>query len=297
LHGADCICPLSLLLIEQMRRSCAAVAPFLLLLLPRDCEAASEAQPHFHKGVLKPYELGPPDILLSAQDERSLQQGRAVTQALVGDDETRRLIMVQDIRAPSQVVLSRIMDFEKYDQMVSSVDACVNYASHTEGKTQTIKSTYEISALHLKFKYFVKHVYDPEQRCMVFTLDYDRRSDLDDSVGYWYVQPGARNSCRVFYSCECKLRGWVPGPVLNLLQKEALRKATTWVQAESLKEWHASRACAKNDMFVRFVDRVRDSAPRIKLPAPLAARHREAVRFVSNVRSSKAARSAYINAF
>eukprot|EP00965_Chrysotila_dentata_P243602 6205508-Pleurochrysis_carterae.AAC.1 len=27
--------------------------------------------------------------------------------------------------------------------------------------------------------------YDPEQRCMVFNLDYDRRSDLDDSVGYW----------------------------------------------------------------------------------------------------------------
>ena len=136
---------------------------------------------------------------------------------------------------------------------------------------------------------------------MVFSLDYDRRSDLDDSVGYWYVQPGARNSCRVFYSCECKLRGWVPGPVLNLLQKEALKKATTWVNEESLKEWHAARASASNNPVVRFVDHVRDgvreSLHNVKLPAPLMARHRAAVHFVSNVRSSKAARSSYINAF
>lgn len=53
------------------------------------------------------------------------------------------MIMVQDIKAPSQVVLSRIMDFEKYDEMVSNVDSCVNYASYHEGRTQTIKSAYE----------------------------------------------------------------------------------------------------------------------------------------------------------
>ena len=43
-------------------------------------------------------------------------------------------------------------------------------------------------------------------------------------MGYWYVEPDGKQSCRVFYSCECKLRGWVPGPVLNVLQKEALKK-------------------------------------------------------------------------
>ena len=40
------------------------------------------------------------------------------------------------------------------------------------------------------------------QNCMVFNLDYDRRSDLDDSVGYWFAQPTGPASCRVFYSCE-----------------------------------------------------------------------------------------------
>jgi len=258
--------------------------PFLLL---GGAFAASESQPHFHRGVLKPYELRPPDILLSTQDERLLKSGRAVTHLLEGEGDARRMIMVQDIKAPSQVVLSRIMDFEKYDEMVSNVDSCVNYASYHEGRTQTIKSAYEISALHFKFKYFMRHTYDPVQRCVVFSLDYDRRSDLDDSVGYWYVQPGSRNNCRVFYSCECKLRGWVPRPVINMLQKEALKKATTWVNDESLKQWHASRACATNDALVRFVDNIRSAAPNLKLHPRLAARHRAAVQFVSNVRTQR----------
>ena len=33
------------------------------------------------------------------------------------------------------------------------------------------------------------HTYCPATRCMVFKLDYSRRSDLDDTVGYWYVLP------------------------------------------------------------------------------------------------------------
>lgn len=93
-----------------------------------------------------------------------------------------------------------------------------------EGCTQKVKTTYDIAVLHMKFRYYMEHQYDPDQKCMVFHLDYSRRSDIDDSVGYWYVQPSGRASSRVYYSCECKLRGWVPGPVYNVLTKEALSK-------------------------------------------------------------------------
>ena len=108
---------------------------------------------------------------------------------------------------------------------------------------------------------------------MVFHLDYDRRSDLDDSVGYWFAQPTGPASCRVYYSCECKLRGWVPGPVYNVLTKKALKQATTWVSTESLKEWKlVQRGSSPNERLARFVSNVRSSVDRS--------------RFVSNVRSS-----------
>jgi len=68
--------------------------------------AASESQKHYHQGKLARYDIGSPSLLLSASDEARLRSGRAVQQALDSDDgASRRLIMVQDIKAPCAVVL------------------------------------------------------------------------------------------------------------------------------------------------------------------------------------------------
>ena len=146
--------------------------------------------------------------------------------------------------------------------MVSGVNHCANYAQCDDGGLRTIKSAYQIQALHMKFNYFMQHTYDPAQQCLTFHLDYDRKSDLDDSVGYWYVQPTSPDaSRRLRDSCECKLRGWVPGPVYDMLTKKALQQATTWVSAESLKEWDGMRDVRgrHGNGMVRFVGAMRDS--------------------------------------
>lgn len=253
--------------------------------------AATEDEPHYHRGKLSGYEIGPPSVLLSQSDEAKLRTGKPIMQAVESDTNgARRMVMVQNIPAPAHVVMGRIMDLEKYDRMVDGVNSVVNYVSTQEGNRQTVKSTYDISVLHMKFKYFMEHTYDSAERCMVFHLDYDKRSDIDDSVGYWYVLPTGRASSRVYYSCECKLRGWVPAPVYSLMTKEALKKATTWVSHESIKEWRATRHANPREQLARFVSNVRDSMDTVKMPAlqpPLLvnnwlnARKRDAVRFVS----------------
>ena len=107
-------------------------------------------------------------------------------------------------------------------------------------------------------------------------------------------------SSRVYYSCECKLRGWVPGPVYDMLTKKALQQATTWVSAESLKEWDGMRdgRGRHGNGMVRFVGAMRESldgaADRLPLLRRLQppgdavrwvdARRRDAVRFVSSPR-------------
>ena len=274
------------------------LSTLLALLVCGSALGASDSQPHYHRGKLTPYQIEKPSLLLSTSDEARLRSGKPVMQALVADDgETRRMIMVQDVPTPSSVVLGRIMDLNAYDRMVSGVDSCVTYCSDTSNSLQTVKSTYEISALHMKYKYFVEHVFDPSANCMTFTLDYDRRSDIDDTVGYWYVDPTGKASCRVYYSCECKLRGWVPGPVYNMLTKEALKKATVWVSAESIKEWKATRGgFAPHEAVAQFVSNVRTSLNDLKLPRPpvlggnkwVEGRKEAAVRFVSAVRGSRA---------
>jgi len=254
--------------------------------------AATEEQRHYHRGKLTKYKIGPPSLLLSDADEERLKGGHAVMQALVAEDGSRRMISVQDIKAPADVVMGRIVDFEKYDQMVQGVNSCVNYVSaETAEGIKVLKSRYTIHAAHLKMTYFMEHRYDPEQHCVVFHLDYERQSDLDDSVGYWYAQPRGPAECRVFYSTECKLRGWVPGPVYSLLTKKALGQATTWVSAEALKEWSLQqRGLSPNQRLVRFVSNVRSSllqpAAHEGAAGLLSRGRRTAVRFANRLGTS-----------
>ena len=79
------------------------------------------------------------------------------------------------------------------------------------------------------------------------------------------------------------------------MTKEALKRATTWVERESVQEWRDSRAGLANGHLVRLVDGLRSSVDGLKLPSTpvmpwdgwLSARKRSAVHFASNIRPSK----------
>ena len=68
--------------------------------------AADEGSKHYHGGKLSKYEIGPPALLLSESDEARLRSGRPVMQTVESDDsDSKRLIMVSDIKAPASIVL------------------------------------------------------------------------------------------------------------------------------------------------------------------------------------------------
>jgi hypothetical protein len=67
-------------------------------------------------------------------------------------------------------------------------------------------------------------------------LDYAEKSDLDDSVGFWYVIPHPDNPehwTRVYYSVELSVFPWMPQFVVDFLSKKALTDATAWVRLHS----------------------------------------------------------------
>lgn len=57
-----------------------------------------------------------------------------------------------------------------------------------------------------------------------------------------YIQPRSRESCRVYYSCDTKLKGWVPAPVYTILSKTAIKQATIWVNNEAVAQWERMKA-------------------------------------------------------
>lgn len=282
--------------------------------------------PHYHRGVLPRYEIGPPTIKLTASDEETLRSGGTIQQAILIDlvsgeaagsadegdhsakgPQARRLLMVKDVAAPQSIIADRLLDYASYPRMVKGCDKLEQYDKYDTARPgrkplQVMKAKYNIHALHMRFTYFMVHEWDPvrrtstaahamcfppfltlmrhrmrhrtptlstdrctcmcarawlvlpparpslpapdrqEERCMVFYLDYSKRSDMDDSVGYWYLQPTGPERCRVYYSCVTRLRTWVPKPVYALLTKTALKQATVWIDHESVQEWEQEKA-------------------------------------------------------
>lgn len=68
---------------------------------------------------------------------------------------------------------------------------------------------------------------------------------MDDVSGHWHLEETPSGRTRVFYACDIKLKGSVPGPILNYLSKSALKTATAWVKKESEKNPNDTRLAQK----------------------------------------------------
>ena len=191
------------------------------------------AEAHPHRGALPPYKGEPPKITLSSTELTTLQKGEAVlrqTEAGIGG----RGLAVQDIAASPDVVWGRILDFDRYPQMIDNVKEIEVYDKGTD----RIKVRFVIGQFGLHLEYFIDHIVEREKGFMTWTLDYDKKSELDDSVGYWYVEahPTEKAHTRLYYSVDVRMSGWVPGFVQDLVRDEGLVRATRWVKLWSEKK-------------------------------------------------------------
>lgn len=211
----------------------AVLAVVLGLMSAEPALAADANRPHPHQGIITAYKTAPERPPLTAEDLATLAEGDSVMKQHKDADSGGRGVAVQDINAPVEIVWSKITDYSAYPVMVENVKECESY----EVKDDHIRTRFVISAMLMNVEYFIDHVYKPQENYLTWTLDYTRESDLDDSVGFWWVEaiedkPGWT---RVFYSVEVKLRGWIPAAVENMIAKQGLPKATAWVKRESEK--------------------------------------------------------------
>jgi ribosome-associated toxin RatA of RatAB toxin-antitoxin module len=182
--------------------------------------------------LIRPYRGAPEVPILLPEDLEQLNKGKPVMKQ-VKEGSGGRGIAIQDVHASPEVIWSKINDFANYPGMVENVRSCKIY----EKTDDHIKVSFTISAVMMNVEYFIDHVYHPSEGYMTWTLDYFRESDLDDSVGFWRVEPipSKPGWTRVFYSVEVRLKGWIPGIVEDMIAKKGLPKATGWVKRESEK--------------------------------------------------------------
>ena len=194
--------------------------------------AADPSQPHPHQGLLGKYERGPPSSIgmgkLDATTEQ-LRSGSPVLKLLELPGGWKRSISVQDVNAAESVVWSAINDLPRYPKMVEGVIACDVYSKESKSGQQITCATYKLAAAGFKLEYFMKHIFEPSKHCMTFHLDYDRNSDIADSVGYWYVEDLKDGWCRVYYSTDSQLPRFIPGFAKDAIVNMAAKRSTSWV--------------------------------------------------------------------
>jgi hypothetical protein len=217
-------------MMETMGRRTAAATVLLILMVPIAAEAADPGKPHPHQGVLTPYEAGPVEIELTEDQLKRLGEGKLVIMTIESEGGGRGL-GIQDVAAPPDTVWSRIKSFRMYPEWVGPVKECEIYAE----QENVVLTRTKISSLLFSYEYFLVNTLHPEYDMLTWTLDYERYSDFDDCVGAWYIEahPEKEGWSRTWFSSDLKLRGSMPGFIMDHVKKQGLKDATSWVKRQS----------------------------------------------------------------
>jgi hypothetical protein len=213
------------------RRPLAATLLALILLalavLHGPAGASEPDEPHPHQGLFAPITAAPAAAALSADEQELLDAGEVVLQQEQASKDAGWGLAVQYIEAPPSVVWHTILGYDQYPDRVGNVTSATIYKRDgvdlyldMQCRTAGIRyGLYTINAVHR------------DEGWMAWTLDYSRKSDVYDMIGYWRVEELRADPplTRLDYYTKMKIRG-VPGWLLKNLTGSALEDGTAWVK-------------------------------------------------------------------
>jgi len=202
-----------------------------LITVTPEAVAASADEPHSHRGLLAPITSSPTPVSLTAAERTRLEAGDHVERHTKGDDGGSG-VAIQYIHASPEVIWQTILSYHRYKDWVKNVVKCTVYRRDGDDLYVNMQT----SVFGFKSQIFTKNVVRKAEGYMAWTLDYDRKSDVNDLVGYWRVEPveGKAGVTRLEHSNSIKLKG-VPGFLVNYMTRDALSEGTAWVKREAEK--------------------------------------------------------------
>lgn len=201
--------------------------------------AADADKPHPHQGIVTAYEGAPPRVELTDDELATLARGEAVRKQVQYGSGGGRGVAVMDIDAPTKYVWSKIGDYSSYPSWVDNLEECEIYKK--DGKNVYVR--FDASMMGIGAEWYIHHIYNVPAGYVTWTLDYDRKSDLDDSVGYWRVTELSADppKTRVEYSVDVRVASWIPGALEDSLAQKGLVIATSWVKQQAEADYNASQ--------------------------------------------------------
>lgn len=207
---------------------------YLLLIVYSLYACSIQATPaHEHSGILKPYLDEPPAIHLNPDEKQQLHLGKAIFKQLQFED-SKRGIAIFRVKAKAETIWSVIKAFSSYPDWIADVETTHIY----QQKDNLIHVRFTAPGLFSKTVWHVIHNYPDEKNQRnwgTWQLDYDYKSDLDDSVGFWRVLPTENQSefCDVIYSADIKLKGLMTTFFEGSIIENSLKEASQWVKKQA----------------------------------------------------------------
>ena len=139
---------------------------------------------------------------------------------------------IQYIKASPADIWATILSYHRYKSWVKNVVHCAVY--NKEGNDLYVDM--QTSILGFKSRIFTKNTVRKDLGYMAWTLDYSRKSDVNDLVGYWRVEPVADlpGTTKLEHSNSVMIKG-LPGFLVTYMTRDALSEGTSWVKREAEK--------------------------------------------------------------
>ena len=204
------------------------MAPLVTLALAGIALAADPGKPHPHQGIAPKFTAAPSPTALTAEEAATLSPGHPVLKQVKYEGVSGgRGVAIMDVAAPPDDVWAIILDFSHYPDWVDQLAVCSPYRE--SGDHRYVQ--FEIRSLGMSVEYFIDHTVHRDAGYVTWALDYSRESDLDDSVGYWFIRPHPDHAgwSRVEYTVDVRVASAVPSFIEDIVAKKGLRDATSWL--------------------------------------------------------------------
>ena len=193
--------------------------------------AADPNAPHPHQGIIPKF-IDPSPALISPEEKETLVSGKPVYQQTRYNDIDRGTAIF-DVAASQKTILEVITSFQDYPEWIKEISATEIYLS----EEKNILVDFTLSVYLVDVQYYIKHDYQPNKGAMTWTLDYNRKSDLNDSAGHWlvYTSPADTAKTRVEYSVALIIGPAIPSFIETILTDKGIKNATNWVTKNAEK--------------------------------------------------------------
>jgi hypothetical protein len=171
--------------------------------------------------------------MLTHSDRELLALGKAVYKNLDYADGVR-VAAVFGVAAEPALVWSLLRDFESYPAWIEDVLETEVYRRERDEIFVRFRVKYGPGEL----SYHAHHHYPGERLGWgTWRLDYRRKSDLNDTVGFWRVDPvpGVPGLSYVTYSATVRWSSWFTALLSDVIARRGLRVATEWVKTQAEK--------------------------------------------------------------